>query len=260
MDMQDQPRYEAYEPGDKKFFADGAASRSLVEGTVPRGFLREDVLFYTGRADGQTGAGLPGTGPASGGATGGVGTAVPNTAAMNAATSTTVSGDPNVRGNVAGGIPGASEAAATGGPDIFPASVSIDEATIARGQERFNAYCSMCHGALGDSDGMIVRRGFQRPPSFHEDRLQEGSTPASHFFDVITNGWGAMPSYAEMIPPRDRWAIIAYIRALQLSRTRKFEELSPEDQRKVESGAAQGTQGTRGTQMQNDPQRGGVRH
>ncbi len=258
--MQDQPRYEAYEPGDKKFFADGAASRSLVEGTVPRGFLREDVLFYTGRAGGQTGAGLPGTGPASGGATGGVGTAVPNTAAMNAATSTTVSGDPNVRGNVAGGIPGASEAAATGGPDIFPASVSIDEATIARGQERFNAYCSMCHGALGDSDGMIVRRGFQRPPSFHEDRLQEGSTPASHFFDVITNGWGAMPSYAEMIPPRDRWAIIAYIRALQLSRTRKFEELSPEDQRKVESGAAQGTQGTRGTQMQNDPQRGGVRH
>lgn len=254
-DMHDQPRYEAYEPGDRKFFADGAASRSLVEGTVPRGFLREDVLFYTGRAEGQ-----PGVGPMSGGATGGVGTAVPNTAATTAATSTSVSGDPNVRGNVAGGVPGASEAAATGGPDVFPASVAIDEATIARGQDRFNAYCSMCHGALGDSDGMIVRRGFQRPPSFHEDRLQEGTTPAAHFFDVITNGWGAMPSYAEMIPPRDRWAIIAYIRALQLSRRVPYNELSPEERERVDSGAAVGTQGTRGTQMQNDPQRGGVRH
>ncbi len=255
-DMHDQPRYEAYEPGDRKFFADGAASRPLVEGTVPRGFLREDVLLYTGRADGQPG----GMGPMSGGTTGGVGTAVPNTAATTAATSTSVSGDPNVRGNVAGGVPGASEAAATGGPDVFPASVTLDEATVARGQDRFNAYCSMCHGAAGDSDGMIVRRGFQRPPSFHDDRLQEGSTPAAHFFDVITNGWGAMPSYAEMIPPRDRWAIIAYIRALQLSRRMRYDQLSPEDRGRVESGAALGTSGKSGTQTQNEPQRGGVRH
>jgi mono/diheme cytochrome c family protein len=261
MDMQDQPRYEAYEPGDRKFFQNGAASRPLVEGTVPRGFLREDVLFYTGRADGQTPGtgGAPGSGPMSGGSTGGVGTATPNTAATTAATATQVTGDPNVRGNVAGGILGAEQAAATGGPDIFPASVALDEATLTRGRDRFNAYCSMCHGALGDADGMIVRRGFQRPPSFHDDRLQEGTTPAAHFFDVITNGWGAMPSYAEQIEPRDRWAIIAYIRALQLSRRMRADELSPDERARVESDARQGPP-LRGTQTQQEPQRGGVRH
>jgi mono/diheme cytochrome c family protein len=73
----------------------------------------------------------------------------------------------------------------------------------------------MCHGLTGYGDGMIVRRGFRRPPSYHDDRLR--SEPVGHFFDVITNGWGAMPDYAAQIPPEDRWAIIAYIRALQLS-------------------------------------------
>ncbi|HLM55169.1 MAG TPA: cytochrome c [Pyrinomonadaceae bacterium] len=253
MDMQDQPRYEAYEPGDPKFFRDGAASRPLAENTVPRGFLRDDVLLYTGRAEGQ-----PGAGPMSGGSTGGVGTATPNTASTTAGTMTQVSGDPNVRGNVAGGIPGAN--AGTGGPDIFPASVPIDEATLARGRDRFNAYCSMCHGAAGDSDGMIVRRGFQRPPSFHEDRLQEPASSAAHFFDVITNGWGAMPSYAEMIPPRDRWAIIAYVRALQLSRKMSANELSPEERGRVETDARQAGPPQSGTQTQGEPQRGGVRH
>src|SRR5947208_14561986 len=69
----------------------------------------------------------------------------------------------------------------------------------------------------GEGDGMVVRRGFQKPPSYYDDRLQENRTPASHFFDVITNGWGAMPDYASQIPPEDRWKIVAYIRALQLS-------------------------------------------
>jgi mono/diheme cytochrome c family protein len=69
----------------------------------------------------------------------------------------------------------------------------------------------------GDADGMIVRRGFRKPPSYHEQRLKEA--PVGHFYDVVTNGWGAMPSYASQVPVQDRWAIIAYIRALQLSRT-----------------------------------------
>jgi hypothetical protein len=85
-----------------------------------------------------------------------------------------------------------------------------------RGQERFQIYCALCHGATGYGDGMIVRRGFRRPPSFHDDRLR--GEPLGHFFDVITNGWGAMASYADAVPPDDRWRIIAYLRALQLSR------------------------------------------
>src|SRR5438270_393195 len=86
-------------------------------------------------------------------------------------------------------------------------------------------------------DGMVVRRGYRQPPSYYDDRLQEGTTPAAHFFDVIANGWGAMPSYAEQIPAEDRWKIIAYIRALQLSRRLKMDDLSPEDQQKVLRGA-----------------------
>ena len=84
---------------------------------------------------------------------------------------------------------------------------------------------------------MIVRRGYRKPPSYFEDRLQEKVTPAAHFFDVITNGWGAMPSYAEQIPAEDRWKIIAYIRALQLSRSLKMDELTAEERGKVEGGA-----------------------
>jgi mono/diheme cytochrome c family protein len=86
---------------------------------------------------------------------------------------------------------------------------------MARGQERFNIYCSPCHGRTGQGDGMVVRRGYRRPPSLHQDRLR--SAPAGHFFDVITNGFGAMPDYASQIRAEDRWAIIAYMRALQLS-------------------------------------------
>ena len=86
---------------------------------------------------------------------------------------------------------------------------------MARGQERFDIYCSPCHGRTGEGDGMVVRRGYRRPPSFHEDRLRDA--PVGHFFDVITNGFGAMPDYAAQITAADRWAIVAYIRALQLS-------------------------------------------
>jgi mono/diheme cytochrome c family protein len=96
---------------------------------------------------------------------------------------------------------------------VFP--FAVDAAVMARGRERFNIYCSPCHGRTGQGDGMIVRRGFRRPPSFHQDRLR--NAPVGQLFDVITNGFGAMPDYATQIPVRDRWAIIAYLRALQLS-------------------------------------------
>lgn len=88
-------------------------------------------------------------------------------------------------------------------------------ALVQRGRERFNIFCSECHGYTGDADGMVVQRGFPRPPSFHDPRLV--SAPDEHFVDVITNGHGIMYSYADRVPPADRWAITAYIRALQRS-------------------------------------------
>ena len=96
---------------------------------------------------------------------------------------------------------------------VFP--FHVDAAVMARGQERFNIYCAPCHGRTGQGDGMIVRRGYRRPPSLHQDRLR--NAPAGHFFDVVTNGFGAMPDYAAQVRAEDRWAIIAYVRALQLS-------------------------------------------
>jgi hypothetical protein len=98
--------------------------------------------------------------------------------------------------------------------DAFPFPITRD--VIERGRERFNIFCTPCHGLAGDGDGMIVQRGFPRPPSYHIDRLR--NAPVGHFFSVITDGFGAMYPYGYRIPPRDRWAIIAYIRALQLSR------------------------------------------
>ena len=97
--------------------------------------------------------------------------------------------------------------------DTFPFAVNED--IVKRGQERYNIFCSVCHGKTGNGDGMIVRRGYRRAASFNDDRLRQA--PVGHFFDAITNGWGAMPAYAPQIPVQDRWAIIAYIRALQLS-------------------------------------------
>lgn len=97
--------------------------------------------------------------------------------------------------------------------DAFP--FPITAADMRRGQERFNIYCSVCHGRLGDGQGMIVQRGFKQPPSFHEQRLREA--PAGHFYDVISHGYGGMYSYAARVNSEDRWRIAAYIRALQLS-------------------------------------------
>ena len=211
-DMQDQPRYEAYEPS--RSFSDGQASRPYVEGTVARGYRDVNTSYYTGK---NAAGGAGGAGQAAAGSGGGLtplasaGANAPNAQGANAGGSQT-SGDVNVRGNVAGNLPGGGSGT-PGSINEFPFAITAKE--LDRGEERFNIYCAMCHGQTGYGDGMIVRRGYRRPPSFHDDRLR-GET-LGHFFDVITNGWGAMPDYSELIPPRDRWAIIAYIRALQMS-------------------------------------------
>jgi mono/diheme cytochrome c family protein len=118
--------------------------------------------------------------------------------------------------------------------DYFP--FPITRADLTRGQERFNIYCSPCHSRLGDGKGMIVRRGFRQAGNYHEERLVKA--PVGHFFDVITNGFGAMPSYASRIDPDDRWRIIAYIRALQLSENATIEDV-PAEQRSKLSAAPQ---------------------
>ncbi len=103
----------------------------------------------------------------------------------------------------------------------------IDEEVLLRGQERYQIYCTPCHGELGDGDGMIVRRGFPAPPTFHSDRLRD--IPVGHFYDVITRGFGAMYSYEHRVKPEDRWAISAYIRALQFSQYARVNDLSDLD-------------------------------
>jgi len=113
--------------------------------------------------------------------------------------------------------------------DTFP--FPITRWDLARGQERYNIFCSPCHGQLGDGQGMIVQRGFPPPPSYHEDRLRQA--PAGHFFDVITNGYGRMYSYASRVSPEDRWRIIAYIRALQLSQHATVNDVPESDREQL---------------------------
>ena len=96
---------------------------------------------------------------------------------------------------------------------VFP--FRVDDTVMARGHERFDIYCAPCHGRTGAGDGMVVRRGYRHPPPLYDDRLR--AAPVGHFFDVMTNGFGAMPDYAAQVTVADRWAIAAYVRALQLS-------------------------------------------
>jgi mono/diheme cytochrome c family protein len=179
-----------YEPLEASdFFADGLSARPPVEGTIARGALKEDEPFYTGKAGGELVSQIP--------------------AAAYRATY---------------------EREAREFDQSYDEKKSADlrQALLTRGRERFDIYCSVCHGRAGDGDGMIVRRGFRRPPSYHTDRLRQA--PAGHFYDVVTNGFGAMPSYASRIDVADRWAIVAYIRALQLSQHAGWDDV-PVDQR-----------------------------
>jgi mono/diheme cytochrome c family protein len=174
LDMHIQPKYLPYEP--TNFFADGRSERQPVEGTVARGHLRLDELFYTGKENGVE-------------------------------------------------------------ADEFP--FPIKRADLERGQERYNIYCAPCHDYVGDSYGFIVRRGFPLPASYHIQRLREA--PAGHFFGVITNGMGAMYSYADRIDPADRWRIVAYIRVLQTARSAHLSDVPDEERKKlVQQTAGQG--------------------
>ena len=184
-DMQDQPKMKPFRSS--TFFRDGLSTRPPIEGTVARGYLKTDTEFFTGKKAGRTSA---------------------NASAVPAQTP-------------AGPQPsGTTAAPALQGPaaypddvEVFPIAVTRD--VVIRGKERYEIFCSACHGLTGNGDGMIVRRGFRRAASFNDNRLRQA--PVGHFFDAITNGWGVMPSYAPQIPTQDRWAIIAYVRALQLS-------------------------------------------
>ncbi len=110
--------------------------------------------------------------------------------------------------------------------------ISVTRQVLERGQERFNIFCSPCHGRLGDGEGMVTQRGLRRPPPYHIDRLREAAD--GHFFDVITNGFGAMAGYASRIPVPDRWAIVAYVRVLQLSQGAKLEDVPVAERRSLD--------------------------
>ena len=169
LEMHNQPKREPYQSS--KFFPDRAASRPLIVGTVPRGALRTNQVFY---------AALRGT-------------------------------------NLVDEIP-----------------IKVTRELLQRGQERFDIYCAVCHGPAGDGNGMIVQRGFPPPPSFALERLRQA--PVGHFYRVITDGYGIMFPYATRVAPEDRWAIAAYIRALQLSTTYRLAELPEVARAKLEGG------------------------
>lgn len=116
----------------------------------------------------------------------------------------------------------------------FPFAISHQD--LARGRDRYNIYCTPCHGLLGDGQGMVVQRGLRRAASYHQERLRDEKV--GYFYDVITNGFGAMQGYAEQIPVRDRWLIVAYVRALQLSQHATMAEVPGERQAALEAAPA----------------------
>ena len=137
---------------------------------------------------------------------------------------------PVVPGTIARGMPPAESPKVTGksGTTYVANPLPRTTAVLARGRQRYDIYCSPCHGRLGDGLGLVPRRGFKQPPSYHQDRLR--GQPIGYFFDVITNGFGVMPSYASAVPAQDRWAIAAYIRVLQMSQRAHLADLAPVDQ------------------------------
>jgi len=172
-DMHDQPKYVPLRGSD--FHADRRSARPMVDGTVARGFLRDDDLLETGKVNGQDSAEFP-----------------------------------------------------------FPITARV----LARGRERYDIFCAPCHDRTGRGNGMIVQRGYRQPPSLHIDRLRQA--PVGHYFDVITNGFGAMADYRAQVPVRDRWAITAYVRALQLSGQATLTEVPPEERERLAPGTGGG--------------------
>jgi mono/diheme cytochrome c family protein len=115
--------------------------------------------------------------------------------------------------------------------------VQLTRDLLVRGQQRYDIFCAPCHGRAGDGEGMVVQRGFRHPPSFHQERLHNQAL--GHFYDVITNGFGAMSSYASRIPVADRWAIVAYIRALQLSQNATIEDVPAAERTALQAAGGQ---------------------
>lgn len=136
---------------------------------------------------------------------------------------------PQVENTVARGSLANDELIVTKDSNVFPLPVNQD--LMDRGEERYKIYCTPCHGIQGDGNGMVAMRGMKHPPSYHEPRLRQVTN--GYIFDVITNGFGAMYGYSAQIPPRDRWAIVAYVRALQLSRNARAADLPPDVREKV---------------------------
>jgi hypothetical protein len=118
--------------------------------------------------------------------------------------------------------------------NVFPLPVTAE--LLKRGQERYKIFCSPCHGLQGDGNGMVVMRGMKHPPNYDDPRLRQ--VPNGYLFDVITNGFGAMQGYSAQIPPADRWAIVSYVRALQLSRNAPASEIPPALREKLNAGGS----------------------
>jgi len=168
-DMQDQPKYLPLAAS--AFFADGRASRPLVEGVVARGQIEDDTRWSTGKAGAEFVSELP---------------------------------------------------------------VALTGPLLARGRERYDIYCSVCHDRVGTGNGIVVQRGFRQPHSFHTERLRQ--MPDGYLFDVITNGYGVMPDYAQQVAIADRWAVVAYVRALQLSQDATLADVPDPERARLEAG------------------------
>jgi mono/diheme cytochrome c family protein len=188
--MAKQPYYRPLEPS--AFFADGRSARPLVPGTVARGHLRTDAHLFTGKEN----------------------------APPREARAEPRPGPDREKARVAPGGPLAA------GRDVETFPFPVTREVMERGRARYNIFCVVCHDPLGTGRGKIVERGYTPPPSFHIERLKRA--PVGHFFGVISNGYGSMPDYATEVPVRDRWAIIAYIRALQQLTPAELEQAQPE--------------------------------
>jgi len=141
---------------------------------------------------------------------------------------------PILENTVARGSIANEELAISKDSNAFP--LPLNAQMLERGKERYGIFCSPCHGLQGDGNGMAAVRGMKHPPSYHQDRLRD--SPNGYYYDVMTNGFGQMLSYSAQIPPQDRWAIVAYIRALQLSRNAKVSDLPAELRQKLDQGGS----------------------
>jgi mono/diheme cytochrome c family protein len=232
--MASQPSFKPLTRND--FFADGRSARPLPEHTIARGYLRIDSALFTGRKQLTADAADATPQNANNDDTDANETdrqTDNNEANSNEANNKQSSRDGKDAGNSKRGFEDNDDFI-----DAFP--IPIDRATIEHGYHRFMIYCVVCHDPLGRGRGKIVERGYTPPPSYHIDRLREA--PVGRLFAVVSEGYGSMPSYGDQIPPRDRWAVVAYVRALQFSQHFPEDRLTEEMRAEFEAQTAQGEQ------------------